>query len=38
MSIKFTYDESKRKIIITGIDRVGYEKNMNDDLKINKKK
>jgi len=35
MAIKFTYDEKTKKIIITGIDRIGYDKNIKNDNKNN---
>lgn len=35
MNIKFTYDKEIKKVVITGIDRIGYDKNIKDDNKNN---
>lgn len=35
--MKITYDEKTKRIKFDGLDRVGYEKNMNNDLKVNEK-
>jgi hypothetical protein len=33
--MNITYDEKTKKIIITGIDRIGYDKNIKNDNKSN---
>ena len=35
MDIKFTYDKKTKKIIVTGIDRIGYDENITNDNKNN---
>ena len=35
MAIKFTYDKKTKKIIVTGINRIGYDKNIKNDNKTN---
>ena len=35
MDIKFTYDKETKKIIVTGIDRLSYDKNIKNDNKNN---
>jgi len=35
MKIKFTVNQKTKKVVITGIDRLGYDKNIKNDNKNN---